>query len=142
MVEQFKDEYRWLSNFYPCRVLFRGELYQSVEYAYMSAKSQDEEWKEMCREAKEKPGQIKQKSRQLALVPNWEVIKIEVMRACLEFKFSQEPLKTWLLETGDKNLQEGNTWGDTFWGIDLETGEGENNLGKLIMDIRANLRKG
>jgi predicted NAD-dependent protein-ADP-ribosyltransferase YbiA (DUF1768 family) len=29
-----------------------------------------------------------------------------------------------------------NTWSDTFWGVDLKTGKGDNNLGKLIMKIR------
>ena len=67
-------------------------------------------------------------------------IKIEVMRECLNLKFSQEPFKTWLVETGDIHLQEGNTWGDKFWGVDLETGEGENLLGRLIMMIRADLQ--
>jgi len=62
------------------------------------------------------------------------------MRECLYLKFSQEPFKTWLLETGDLHLQEGNTWGDKFWGVDLETYQGENNLGELIMDIRKKLK--
>lgn len=140
MIHTFKDEYRWLSNFYPCDIRFRGKLYPSVEYAYMSAKSEDKEWKLMCADAKEKQSKIKKRSQHLELVPNWETIKIEVMRQCLELKFSQEPFRTWLIETGDIHLQEGNTWGDVFWGVDLETGEGHNLLGKLIMIIRADLQ--
>jgi len=139
MIEQFQNEYRWLSNFYPCELRFRGKLYPSVEYAYLSAKSEDKEWKIMCAEAKEKQGKIKKASQRLKVVPNWESIKMEVMRECLELKFLQEPFKTWLLETGKVHLQEGNSWGDKFWGVDLETGEGENNLGKLIMTIREKL---
>ena len=142
MIEHFKEEYRWLSNFYPCDLRFRGKLYPSVEYAYMSAKSEDKEWKKMCAEAKEKQSTIKKKSQHLELVPDWAFIKIEVMLECLKLKFSQEPFRTWLIETGDIHLQEGNTWGDKFWGVDLETGEGENVLGKLIMSIRANLQDG
>ena len=34
---------------------------------------------------------------------------------------------------------EGNYWHDTFWGVDEETGVGENNLGKILMEVRANL---
>ena len=41
-----------------------------------------------------------------------------------------------LVATGDAILQEGNTWGDTFWGIDLRTGKGENWLGRLLMLAR------
>jgi ribA/ribD-fused uncharacterized protein len=140
MIPQFKDSHRWLSNFHPCEIRFRGLRYASVEYAYMSAKSEDKEWKKMCAEAKEKQSIIKRKSRELDLVANWETLKMDVMRECLELKFNQEPFKTWLLETGDAYLQEGNTWGDTFWGVDLETGAGENHLGKLIMEIREKLR--
>ncbi len=140
MIFQFKNEYRWLSNFYPCELSFRGKRYPSVEYAYMSAKSEDKEWKMMCADATEKQSKIKKKSQHLELVPDWAFIKIEVMRECLNLKFSQEPFKTWLIETGDIHLQEGNTWGDKFWGVDLETGEGENLLGRLIMMIRADLQ--
>lgn len=54
-------------------------------------------------------------------------------------KFSQnENLKARLLETGDKHLEEGNTWGDKIWGT--VNGEGENNLGKILMRVRAELR--
>ena len=51
-------------------------------------------------------------------------------------KFEQEPFKTKLKETGDQHIQEGNRWNDTFWGVSLVSGEGENNLGKIIMKIR------
>lgn len=37
-------------------------------------------------------------------------------------------------------IQEGNYWGDTFWGVDLKKREGENNLGKLVMEIREKLK--
>lgn len=140
MIEHFRDENRWLSNFYPCFILFRGKRYPSVEYAYMSAKSDDKSWKKICADARVKPGEIKKKSRHLTLVDNWNDIKVDVMRTCLELKFTQEPFKTWLLETGDIHLQEGNTWGDTFWGVDETTGEGQNMLGQLIMEIRRQIQ--
>ena len=139
-IDQFTGEYRWLSNFYPCELRFRGKAYSSVEYAYMSAKSEDKEWKKMCSEGREKQSKIKKLSQHIDLVPHWETIKIDVMRECLELKFAQEPFMTWLLATGDSHLQEGNTWGDKFWGVDIETGEGENNLGKLLMELRHKFR--
>ena len=33
----------------------------------------------------------------------------------------------------------GNNWGDLIWGVDIETGEGQNLLGKLIMEFRETL---
>ena len=61
------------------------------------------------------------------------------MTNCLEQKFNIEPYKTKLIETGNKYIQEGNRWNDKFWGVCLKTNQGENNLGKLIMNIRAKL---
>jgi predicted NAD-dependent protein-ADP-ribosyltransferase YbiA (DUF1768 family) len=43
-----------------------------------------------------------------------------------------------LLETGDAELIEGNDWGDTFWGVC--GGKGNNFLGKLLMEVRKELR--
>lgn len=74
------------------------------------------------------------------MVSNWDSLKIEVMRECINQKFNQEPYKTLLIETGDVFIQEGNFWGDTFWGVDLNTKTGENRLGEMIMEIRAKLK--
>jgi hypothetical protein len=43
-----------------------------------------------------------------------------------------------LLATGDMELIEDNDWDDTYWGVC--NGAGENNLGKLLMKIRAEAR--
>ena len=52
-----------------------------------------------------------------------------------------EDLKQRLLATGDKRLVEGNTWGDTFWGVDLRSGRGENQLGRILMRVREELKE-
>ncbi len=52
-------------------------------------------------------------------------------------KFVQNPtLAQDLLDTGNKTLKEGNYWRDLYWGVDLKTGEGENHLGKTLMQLR------
>lgn len=61
-----------------------------------------------------------------------------VMRDLLQQKFSNGILREQLLATGDQELIEGNTWGDTFWGVC--NGEGQNVLGKMLMNIREELR--
>jgi len=43
-----------------------------------------------------------------------------------------------LSRTQDRYLEETNWWDDTFWGKNL-AGEGDNNLEKMIMVIRASL---
>ena len=49
-------------------------------------------------------------------------------------KVADEQLADWLLETGDEELVEGNTWSDTTWGVC--NGVGENKLGRLLMIVR------
>lgn len=43
-------------------------------------------------------------------------------------------LRQKLLDTKDAYLEETNNWNDTFWGVC--NGEGENNLGKILMATR------
>lgn len=45
-----------------------------------------------------------------------------------------------LLDTGDLTLIEGNHWGDTFWGVDIRTGKGDNHLGMILMQVREQRR--
>jgi predicted NAD-dependent protein-ADP-ribosyltransferase YbiA (DUF1768 family) len=73
----------------------------------------------------------------------WTEKKLEVMRDLLVQKFDRQlnpELYHLLVSTGTKYMEETNWWGDKFWGVHRtslsEQGVGENNLGKLLMDIR------
>lgn len=67
-------------------------------------------------------------------------MKLDVMEACVRDKFTRNAdLRRRLLETGDAELVEGNTWGDRFWGVC--DGEGENHLGRVLIKVRGELRK-
>jgi predicted NAD-dependent protein-ADP-ribosyltransferase YbiA (DUF1768 family) len=58
-------------------------------------------------------------------------------------KFKQEDLKQMLLDTGDQELIEGNFWHDNFFGVcscGACLGKGQNNLGKILMKIREEVR--
>lgn len=140
MIQQFSGDYRWLSNFATCYVELDGTTYFSVEHAYMSAKSDDPQWKEFCR-TEHQAGNVKKASRLITLKPDWETKKVLIMQTLLEQKFSTYPFNRQLLATDDMEIQEGNTWGDTFWGVDLKTGRGKNMLGKMIMEIRSRLKE-
>lgn len=59
------------------------------------------------------------------------------MEDLLRQKFSKTPLRRLLLATGEAELIEGNTWGDTYWGVCH--GVGQNHLGCLLMKIRGEL---
>jgi hypothetical protein len=56
-------------------------------------------------------------------------------------KFNRNPdLRAKLLATADAYLEEGNTWGDQIWGV--YNGQGTNWLGKILMQVRTELRSG
>jgi len=139
MIKEFQGEFRWLSNFTQVAIELDGRMFHSVEHAYMSAKSDDEEWKDFC-ENTFSAGQVKKASRSITLVDNWEDIKVDIMRECINQKFNQPFFKAKLLATGDTIIQEGNMWNDKFWGVCLKTGKGQNILGKLIMEKRESLK--
>ena len=132
----FFGPYRFLSNFYPVMVQQDGIIFPSVEHAYVAAKTLIYQEKLAVAEVKT-AAEVKKIGRQLELRDDWEEIKLDVMLDLLIQKFSQEPFKTKLLLTKDLYLEETNTWGDKFWGVC--NGVGENNLGKLLMWVRASL---
>jgi len=139
MIKEFKNEYRWLSNFAPVEIELDGIVYPSVEHAFQSAKSLDPKWKKFCQSEKN-PAEIKRQSRLLHLPENWNDIKDEVMLYCLKQKFNNLKFKSRLLATGDQEIKEGNWWGDKYWGVDFKTGVGQNRLGKMIMKIRQEIK--
>jgi len=123
--------------------MYKGVLYPSSEHAYVSAKSEDLDFKVGVLNESE-PGGVKKLGRNLekegGLVENWGEIKLSVMEEILRDKFSDPHLKNKLLSTEDKILYEGNWWHDDFWGVDDKTGKGQNNLGKLLMKIRSEFK--
>lgn len=73
----------------------------------------------------------------------WLIAREKVMYRGLQYKFANPILRNALLATGDAVLQEGNTWGDDFWGCvyDHEKGwVGHNRLGQLLMYLRKELK--
>jgi N-glycosidase YbiA len=125
--------YEFLSNFHPCPVVLDGLEYRTVEHAYQAAKTLDGAERDHVRSAST-PAEAKARGQQVTVRPDWNDIKIDVMRALLRQKFAAGPLRDRLLATRPSALIEGNTWDDRFWGVC--DGEGENWLGRLLMEIR------
>lgn len=70
-----------------------------------------------------------------------EAMKLRVMEKVLRHKFALGT--TWgeqLLATGDEEIVEWNDWKDVFWGCDVDTKEGKNHLGKILMKLRNEFR--
>ena len=71
---------------------------------------------------------------------NWSDIKYEKMEEVLKLKVEQNPIvKECLLNTKDYMIAECCVDEDTDWGVD-NNNQGENNLGKIWMKIRDELR--
>ena len=128
--------YEFLSNFY-------GGAY-SVEHEFQAAKatSKDDEYFVLSAPT---PGEAKRRGRMIKCRDDWEGVKMDVMMAALEKKFSKYELRVKLLGTGDADLKEGNYHHDNEWGSCMckKCGDaGENILGQMLMDVRKRIRLG
>lgn len=143
VIDKFDGEYRFLSNFYWFKTSMHGvPLQTTVEHMYQASK---------CASIADafriirlgSPGEAKKAGRTVKLRPDWELVKLTVMDQWVWAKFSSSPeLADKLIATDLALLVEGNTWGDRYWGMVPDAkGEGENHLGKILMRVRARLRK-
>lgn len=135
-IHGFFREYRWLSNFHLCEVEYGGIIYPSTENAYQAQKTNDHnlqlEFAELT------PSQSKIRSHQMVIPDDWELTKMGIMNDLLRLKFAIPELRDMLLATDNKHIEETNYWNDSWWGVC--EGVGKNVLGKLIMNIRSELR--
>lgn len=138
VINSFSGDFRFLSNFYPSPVSVEGELYPTVEHAYQAMKSIDPIVRRTIKRAKT-PGEAKKMGRCVELRPGWDGIKVSVMRDLLKKKFENPFLRPQLLATEGALLEEANTWNDRFWGTCR--GDGKNWLGRLLMEVRDEIRK-
>lgn len=139
-IDLFREKYEFLSNFFPVRIMFDGLEFYNAEAAYQAAKCKNPE--DRLRFTELYGNQAKKLGRRIPMREDWDEVKIAVMREVLLAKFTQNPmLAKYLLETGDKPLLEGNRHKDFFWGIDYKTREGENHLGRLLMELRTRFRE-
>ncbi len=136
-INSFRGEYSWLSNFHPCQIEYEGILYQSAECAYIAAKTHDVLIK--IKISKMTSADAKKFGKTMKLRDDWEKVKLKEMAKILKLKFNIPELRNKLISTGNSYIEEGNWWGDTYWGIC--NGTGKNYLGKLIMAIRKKLNE-
>lgn len=137
-INEFRGEHAFLSNFYLVRVEVDGLIYPSTEHAYQAQKTLDSDLRQMFMVGT--PGQAKRLGQKTKLRKDWEQVKIDCMMKCLRAKFKIPELRNKLAATSPKLLEEGNYWGDTFWGVCK--GQGQNHLGKLLMKLRDEIISG
>jgi ribA/ribD-fused uncharacterized protein len=133
----FSGDFRWLSNFWPVNINYDGRNWPTTEHAYQATKTLDSDWKEAVHGART-ASCAKKLGRRLPVREDWEKIRLDVMRDLQRLKYQDGELAEKLLATGEVLIEETNAWGDTFWGVCK--GQGENHLGKILMEVREELR--
>lgn len=133
----FFGPYRWMSNFHLTPIQFDGRVYPATENAYMAAKCKMHTQRVVFENCA--PKVAKAEGKVVVLRDDWEQVKFDIMYQLNKQKFEFNPdLRDRLLATGDKYIEETNWWGDRIWGVC--NGTGENNLGKILMRIRKELK--
>lgn len=131
------------SNLYRRTMEFEGELYPTAEHAYQAGKARKREVKAWLMAAPS-PALLAMAAHGLYywdITPGWSTSKFDRMKRILVAKYTQHAdLGELLLSTGSARLVESATvdsavnrlWGEV-------NGVGQNKLGELLMEVRAEL---
>lgn len=120
--------------------MWNGICFWGVEHLfyYITRKTEDERERIYACDNQS----ISVRAKNTKLRPDWDDIKIDFMKEMLRAKFHQggRKLAQKLVDTGDIELLERNSWNSYFWGVDPD-GNGENWLGILLMEVRDEVGK-
>lgn len=131
--------YGEFSNFYRCDFYLDDKKWMTIEHFYQASKFVDNpEYIEKIR-LSNTPKIARQlgQSRSVELAKGWDEMKEHVMRKALRAKFLNNKLRALLLSTEVKSLVEASPY-DYYWGCGGD-GSGQNRLGELLMELRAEL---
>jgi ribA/ribD-fused uncharacterized protein len=134
------EPYGCFSNFSRHPIVLDGLPWPTSEHYFQAQKFAGTPHAEEVRTA-ETPMRAAELGRERTrpLRADWEEIKDDAMRAAGRAKFSQHAdLREILLGTGDEHLIE-HTANDRYW-ADGGDGSGRNMLGRILMEVRAELR--
>jgi hypothetical protein len=136
VISSFQGKYEFLSNFYRTNVEIDGIIYKNAEAAFQAMKVNDVSTKKKFSHLD--AANAKKLGRKVNLPSDWDYMRSFHMKRVLNAKFKKNHVLGELLKsTSPAILEEGNTWGDTYWGVCK--GKGENMLGKLLMAVRQEL---
>ncbi|WP_273457418.1 NADAR family protein [Nevskia ramosa] len=137
--------YGAFSNLYKRPVVFEEQTFATAEHAYQAGKARKKEVRDWLMAAPS-PALLAMAAHGLYywdITPGWSTSKFARMKSILRAKFDQhEDLRALLVGTGTARLVESATvdsavnrlWGEV-------NGVGQNMLGTLLMEVRAELRE-
>jgi hypothetical protein len=134
-------EYGQFSNFAPFPFELDGQEWPTSEHYFQAQKFEIDEYRERIRTAASPMLAARLgRSRKVPIRPDWEAVKLDVMRRAVRQKFlTHDDLTELLLSTGGEQLIEAAPR-DYFWGAGAK-GTGQNWLGKILMELRDELRE-
>lgn len=143
-ITSFREEYRFLSNFFQYPFVFNGLQYPNAEAAFQAQKCGNDEDKIKYTQVKN-PVRAKQMGKkEPGLRKDWDMISVDIMLEIERAKFAVPELEKMLLSTGDAYLEEGNHWHDNRWGHctcdKCKNKTAQNLLGNILMQVRDELK--
>jgi ribA/ribD-fused uncharacterized protein len=134
-------EYGEFSNFAAFPISLKGKVWPTSEHYFQAQKFAGTEHVEAIRKTRSPMIAARMgRDRKKPLRRDWESVKDNIMRDAVRAKFMQHPeLLSLLLATGDAKLVE-HTTNDSYWG-DAGDGSGKNMLGRILMELRDQLRQ-
>lgn len=151
-INSFQGRFYFLSNFYPVEIEHQGIKYPSVEHYYVALKVNTlqlldgkyytaPDFRELIAKVP-LPADVKKIGQRVQLRSDWNQKKYNFMLWGVRQKFSNDKLSELLLSTDNSEIIETNWWHDNYWGVcscPKCNNSGENNLGKIIMQVRLEL---
>lgn len=136
-----KNAYGEFSNFASFPFILDGQEWPTSEHYFQAQKFEDEAYREKIRTTSSPIIAARLgRSRKIRIRQDWESVKVDVMRNAVRAKFlAHAELKSLLLSTGDEEIVEAAAR-DSFWGYGAD-GSGKNWLGRLLMEVREELRE-
>lgn len=132
VIDQFVGEYYFLSNMFPCKIEYKGLVFDCAEAAFQAQKKPEQAQMFIGLNGY----QARKLGRRIPMtkeeLDSWNSIrKFRTMYEVVWHKFHQnKDLLEKLNATEDAILIERNTWGDTLWGVC--NGKGKNFLGYYL----------
>lgn len=138
-VTAFINDYEFLSNEYECKIPVAEDdlVFSNITSALIAKKSNDIG----TRRKFTRFSATKARKKESSIPENdyWEENKDEILYELLKIKFTHnKDLKKKLLDTYPNDLINNVSYPDTYYGVRF--GEGKNVLGKLLMQLRKELR--